>query len=112
MTRRISLRLAVIGGALAILLSGCRTGAADGGAACDDAFAEAIAVDPASDTASAFDGAIASCSSLEAWVAAASRYPDTTAGQDPVAFAVTRCTVVRGIAASRVCSGLPGESMP
>ena len=112
MTRRIPLRLAVVGGALAMLLSGCATQAADRGAGCDDAFAVAMAVDPASDTGSALDGAIASCPSLEAWAAAASRYPDTTAGQDPVAFAVTRCTVSRGIAGSRVCQGLPGESMP
>ncbi len=110
---RISLRTAAVGGALAILLSGCAaTGVADNGAACDAAFAEAMAIDPASDTDSAFDGAIASCSSLEAWVAAASRFPDTTAGQDPTAFALTRCGTSLELAGSPVCVGLPSPSTP
>jgi F0F1-type ATP synthase membrane subunit c/vacuolar-type H+-ATPase subunit K len=112
MTRRSKIRFAVIGGALAILLTGCASDSGVGESACDQAFAQAMAVDPASDTASSFDGAIASCPSLEAWVAAASRYPDTTAGQDPVAYAVTRCTSTPGIADSLVCVGLPGESTP
>lgn len=112
MTRRTSSRVAVIGSALAILLSGCGSGVADSGAACDQAFAEAVAIDPASDSVRALDGAITSCSSLEAWVAAASRYPDTTAGQDPVAYAVTRCATSPGIAHSQVCLALPGQSTP
>jgi hypothetical protein len=112
MTRRTSFRVAVVGGALAILLSGCASDVAVRGTACDEAFAEAMAIDPASNSASALDSAIASCSSLEAWVVAASRYPDTTAGQDPVAYAVTRCTASPGIAGSEVCVGLPGQSTP
>jgi hypothetical protein len=112
MTRLTSLLVAVAGATLAISLSACASGVADRDAACDDAYAQAMAVDPASDTVTAVDGAIASCSSLEAWVAAARRFPDTSAGQDPVAYAVTRCTASAGLANSLVCVGLPGESMP
>ena len=97
---------------LAILFAGCATGEANDGAGCDDALAQATAIDPASDTVSALDGAIASCPSLETWVAAASRYPDTTAGQDPVAYALTRCTASRDLADTPVCLGLPGQTPP
>lgn len=114
MTRKMSLPVAVLGGAFAVflsatLLSGCTTQVASGEAECNQAFAQAIAIDPASDTV---DGAIASCSSLEAWVAAARRYPDTTAGQDPVAYAATRCAATPEIAGSPVCVALPGQPTP
>ncbi|MEA2623740.1 MAG: hypothetical protein QOH61_2650 [Chloroflexota bacterium] len=122
MTRRTYPPVAVMGGALAILLSalllsGCANQVAggavgEGEAACNQAFAQAIAVDPASDTVGGLDGTIASCSSLEAWVAAAQRYPDTTAGQDPVAYAGTRCAATPGIASSPVCVAVPVQATP
>jgi hypothetical protein len=112
MPRPTSLLVAIVGAALTILLSACATGVADRDAACDTAYAQALAVDPGSDTVSAVDGAIASCSSLAAWVAAASRYPDTTAGQDPASYAATRCATSPGLAASVVCTSLPGSSAP
>ncbi len=92
-----------------LVLTACSSGAADGDAACDAAFAAALAIEPSSDTVHPFDGAIERCSSLEAWVAAAKRFPDTTAGQDPVAFAATRCAASSDLAGSEVCVGLPGQ---
>jgi hypothetical protein len=112
MTRPVFLRATIVVGLLAILVSACAPDVADLDAACDDAYAQAMAIDPASDTVDAVDGAIASCSSLGAWVAAANRYPDTTAGQDPVAYAATRCSASPEIAATPVCVGLPSETTP
>ena len=106
--RRLGLALAT-SGAFALLVAACSPGVADSDAACDAAFAQAMAIDPASDTVDGFDGAIAGCSSLETWVAAARRFPDTTAGQDPVAFAATRCTASSDLAGSAVCIGLPAQ---
>ena len=54
--------LGVFGG----VLMGCASVTADRGAACDQAVAQAMAIDPGSDTVSAVDGAIAGCASLEA----------------------------------------------
>jgi hypothetical protein len=112
MTRGALLLAAIAGAVLAIVLAACATSVADRDAACDNAYAEAMAVDPASDTVDVADGAIATCSSLEAWVAAARRFPDTTAGQDPVAFAASRCAAAPGIAGSPVCLGVPGTTTP
>jgi hypothetical protein len=68
-----------------------------------------MAIDPASDTVGGLDGTIATCSSLEAWVSAASEYPDTTAGQDPQTYALTRCAATPAIASSPVCIALPAQ---
>ena len=107
MTRRPTPGLAAICGVLAILLSGCAAAAADQGATCDGAFAQAMAIDPATDTVGAIDDTIASCSSLEAWVAAASRHRPWIAGQDPIAYAATRCAAAPRIAHSAVCLAVP-----
>ncbi|MEA2577108.1 MAG: hypothetical protein QOD78_696 [Chloroflexota bacterium] len=58
---------------------------------CDQAVAQAMAIDPGSDTVAGVGGAIAGCPSLEAWVAAAERYPDAFDGQDPTTLANELC---------------------
>jgi hypothetical protein len=63
--------------AFSAFVTACGSPTADGNAtaagqsACDQAFAQAIAIDSGSDTVSAIDGAIAGCRSLQAWVRAA-----------------------------------------
>jgi hypothetical protein len=84
--------LAILGS----LMNACGNASTDGHAAdeqsaCDQAFAQAIAIDPAADTVGALDGSIAQCASLEVWVAAAARFPDTFDSQDPTAVADARC---------------------
>lgn len=91
--------LAVLG----TLVSACGTGSPDPQAACDQAIAQAMAIDPASDTVRAVDGAIAGCRSLETWVAAARRYPDTYVGRDPASLARQRCGASAGLATTPVC---------
>lgn len=81
---------------------------ADGQSACDQAVAQAIAIDPGSDTVGGVDGAIAGCPSLEAWVAAAQRFPDAIDGQDPTALANERCGSVQ-LANTPVCIDLRGR---
>ncbi len=78
-------------------------------AACDQAVAEAMAIDPSSDTVAAVDGAIARCGSLEAWVKAAQRHPDAFGGQDPTTLARDRCGVSSGLAGAPVCAGVLGN---
>ena len=63
----------------AMLTSACGTGRQDPESACDEAIAQAVAIDPASDTVDNQGGAVASCGSVEVWAAAASRYPDSFA---------------------------------
>ena len=57
--------------ALAIALGGGASSAPDPAGDCDTALANAMAVDPGSDTVMAFDSAMASCTALRAWLAAA-----------------------------------------
>jgi hypothetical protein len=82
---------------------------ADPQAACDQAFAQAMAIDPRSDTVHAVDGAIAGCGSLETWVNAAQRYPDLFGGQDPQTLASERCGASGALADSTVCAQLQGD---
>jgi hypothetical protein len=102
-------RWALVASLLVILLSGCTTDVADSatpadpGAGCDYAFAQAIAIAPDSDTVDPVDGAVASCPSLEAWVKAATRYPDSIAGQDPLAYARSSCAASAQLARTPVC---------
>jgi hypothetical protein len=95
--------------AASLVVSACSAAAADPAASCDAAVAQAVAIDPGSDTIDAFDGAIAGCPSLEAWVSAAKQYPDTSVGQDPVSYAATRCRASGGLAGSAVCARLAGQ---
>jgi hypothetical protein len=81
---------------------------ADQQSACDQAFAQAIAIDPGADTVGALDGSIAQCPSLEAWVAAAARFPDTFDGQDPTAVADARCASAQ-LANTPVCVDLGAQ---
>jgi hypothetical protein len=94
---------------LASLVSACGTGSTDPQSACDTALAQAMAIDPASDTVEPVDGAIAGCASVEAWVAAAQKYPDAFGGQDPATLARERCAASPQLAATPVCVGLSGN---
>lgn len=98
------LLLAIVG----IVASACTTATADRQSACDRAFAQAMAIDPASDTVNNVDGAIATCPSVEAWVDAAQRYPDAIDGQDPTAIANERCGSQQ-LATTPVCVELRGK---
>lgn len=94
--------------ALGSVVTACGTAPADKQAACDQAFSQAMAIEPGADTVSAVDGAIAGCPSLETWVAAAARYPDAFDGQDPTALANERCGSVQ-LANTAVCLDLRGR---
>ena len=96
------LLLAVLGS----VVTACGSPTADRASDCDQAVARAIAIDPASDTVMTVDGAIAGCQSLEAWVAAAQRYPDAFGGQDPADLARERCGLSAALANTPVCSEL------
>jgi hypothetical protein len=93
-------------GILASVITACGSATADSQSACDQAIAQAVAIDPASDTVSSVDGSIAGCPSLEAWVAAAERYPDAFGGQDAAAVADERCTTNAALANTAVCIDL------
>jgi hypothetical protein len=95
-------------GLLGSLVTGCGSAAADPQSACDQAFAQAMAIQPGSDTVSSVDGAIAGCQSLEAWVAAAERYPDAFGAPDPAALARQRCAANPELANAPVCADLQG----
>ena len=82
---------------------------ADQQSACDQAFAQAIALDPGSDTVDSVDGAIAGCASLESWVTAAARHPDAFGGQDPATVAGLRCSANSQLAGTAVCTDLQGS---
>jgi hypothetical protein len=94
---------------LAGLVAACASGSTDPESACDAAVAQAVAIDPASDTVQPVDGGIAGCSSLEAWVAAAQKYPDAFGGQAPTSFARERCGSSTALAATPVCVELLGN---
>lgn len=96
----------VVLGVLASVMTACGSATADSQAACDQAIAQAVAIDPASDTVSSVDGAIAGCPSLEAWVAAAERYPDAFGGRDAAAVADERCATNAALANTAVCTDL------
>jgi hypothetical protein len=102
---KVVLMLGVLGG----VLTGCAGATADQQSTCDQAVAQAMAIDPGSDTVSAIDGAIAGCQSLEAWVAAAGRYPGAFGGQDPAALAGERCDSSAALANAAVCADLQGN---
>ena len=107
---RIVARTVLLLGILGALVTACATATIDGttrtaeDSACDQAFAQAIAIDPDSDTVSDIDGAIASCPSVEAWVSAAEQNPDALGGQDPAALAAERCAASSEIAGTPVCN--------
>jgi ABC-type uncharacterized transport system substrate-binding protein len=107
---RIVARTVLLLGILGALVAGCASATIDGNATtadqatCDQAFAQAIALDPDSDTVSAIDGAIASCQSLEEWVQAADQQPDVLGGQDPAALASERCAASPDLAGTPVCN--------
>jgi len=77
-----------------------------GASACDQAYAQAMAIDPAS---VALDQALVTCPSLEAWVAAAQRDPDTQGDMDPVAIARDRCEVSEVLTTAAICAELGGD---
>jgi hypothetical protein len=77
--------------------------------ACDQAFADAIALDADSDTVSAIDGVIATCQSLEAWVQGAQQHPDLLGGQDPADLAGARCAASSLLAGTPVCTEIQGN---
>jgi hypothetical protein len=93
-------------GILGSVVTACGSATADQQSACDQSFAQAMAIDPGSDTVNAVDGAIAGCQSLETWVAAAERYPDAFGGQDPVAVANERCDTSAELQNTAVCIAL------
>jgi hypothetical protein len=100
---------------LAGLVSACGTGSAGvgsavAGSACDEAFAQAMAIDPGSDTVHPVDGTIAGCSSLESWVTAAQRFPDAFGGQDAATVAQDRCAASPDLADTPVCAELSASS--
>ncbi|HET9756076.1 MAG TPA: hypothetical protein VFP66_06215 [Candidatus Limnocylindrales bacterium] len=100
---------------VASLISACGTGSAgvgsaDTGSTCDEAFAQAMAIDPGSDTVQQVDGTFAGCSSLESWVAAAQRFPDAFGGQDPGTIAAERCAASPALASTPVCMELSASS--
>jgi hypothetical protein len=104
-------------GIVGAFVAGCNDAAADrsapdGQSACDQAFAQAIAIDPGADTISAIDGAIAGCQSLEAWVDAAQRFPDALDGQDPDLIAGERCAASTELAHTAVCTDLQMTALP
>jgi ABC-type uncharacterized transport system substrate-binding protein len=107
---RIVARTVLMLGILGALVTGCGSASSVGQAAdadqatCDQAFAQAIALDPDSDTVSTIDGAIASCQSLEAWVQAADQQPDVLGGQDPATLASERCAASHDLAGTPVCN--------
>ena len=96
-------------GLLAGLVAACASGQPDAASACDAALAQAMAIDPASDTVQVADGGIAQCPSLEAWVAAAQRYPDAFGGQDPASLARERCGASAELATTPVCTEILGN---
>jgi ADP-ribosylglycohydrolase len=96
-------------GVLGSFVTACGSATADLQSKCDQAVAQAIAIDPGSDTVSAVDGAIAGCQSLEAWVAAAEQYPDGFGGQDPASLANERCAASAELASAPVCTDLQGN---
>lgn len=96
-------------GILVSLVTACGSAVADQQAACDQAFAQATAIEPGSDTVSSFDGAIAGCQSLEAWVASAEQYPDAFGGRDPLAVASERCAAFPELANTAVCADIQGS---
>jgi hypothetical protein len=106
---RTRIRIVLVMGMLGSVLAGCASATAGGQSACDQAVAQAMAIDPGSDTVSAVDGAIAGCQSLEAWVSAAGRYPDAFGGQDPTTLATTRCDTSAQLANAPVCTDLSGD---
>jgi hypothetical protein len=112
---RAALRTVLFLGVLGSSLTGCGSPAIDGNppaagqSACDQAFAQAMAIDADSDTVSGIDGAIAGCQSLEAWVQAAQQHPDAFGGQDPTTLARTRCASSTDLANSAVCTDLQGN---
>lgn len=99
-------RTVVVAVVLGTFVAACGARSTDPQAACDQAMAQAMAIDPHSDTVQAVDGAIAGCSSLESWVAAAKRYPDAFGGQDPVTVARDRCSRSSALAGAAVCASL------
>ena len=103
--RRVAWSLIVVA-AFGSLISACGSGYPDPQSACDQALAQAMAIDPGSDTVEAIDGAIAGCSSLEAWVAAARQYPDAFGGRNPVDVARDRCATSTQLTGASVCADL------
>ena len=99
--KTILVALIVLG--MGVLMSACAAGAADSQSACDQAIAQATAIDPGSDTVQSIDGAVAGCRSVKAWVAAAQRYPDTFGGQDPTDVARGQCAASPDLATTPLC---------
>jgi hypothetical protein len=111
---RTPLRTVLLLGFLLTFVSACASATTGGGgtaaagqSACDEAFAQAIAIEADSDTVSSIDGAIAGCGSLEAWVRAAQQHPDAFGGQDPATLAAERCASSPALANTAVCNDLP-----
>ncbi len=98
-----------------MLLSACGTGSAGGTgsadtqSACDQAFAQAVAIDPGTDTVESIGGAVAECQSLEEWVAAAQQFPDAFGGSDPTTLAQERCAASPDLATTPICLELSGQ---
>lgn len=91
-------------GLLGSVVTACGSATADQQSACDAAFAQALAIEPGSDTVSTADGAIAGCQSLEAWVSAAAKFPDAFGGEDPADLARQRCAANPALANTPVCA--------
>jgi hypothetical protein len=103
MSGKTSILLTLIILAMGVLVAACAASATDSQAACDQAIAQAMAIDPGSDTVQSIDGAVAGCRSVEAWDAAAQRYPDAFGGQDPTDVALTRCAAYPDLATAPLC---------
>jgi hypothetical protein len=93
-------------GILGSFVTACGSATADQQSKCDQAFAQAMAMDPGSDTVSPVDGSFAGCQSLESWVAAAKQYPDAFGGRDPAAVASERCATSPELQNTAVCIAL------
>ncbi len=106
---RTGMRIVLVLGMFGGVLAGCASATADSQSSCDNAVAQAMAIDPGSDTVSSIDGAIAGCPSLEAWVSAAGRYPDAFGDQDPTTLATARCEASPQLASTPVCTDLQGS---
>lgn len=96
-------------GMVSVIAIACGTVNDDPQAACNQAVAQAMAIDPGSDIVQAVDGAMADCGSIKRWVIAAKQYLYSFGEQDPAAYALERGGASATLARSGICAEGAGE---
>lgn len=93
----------IVGGIVVLGIFGNAVDSPTKGTACEEAFAEAAAVDEMQDSNEDLFPAVRACANVEEWTAASAQHPDALDGADPEFYLTNLCANYPEISSEPLC---------